>query len=250
MSMLEGKRALVTGGGTGVGAAIATALAEAGADVVICGRRAEPLEEHAATHSGLKAAVADVTDEAAVIDLFERSGPFDIVIANAGSADSAPLASTSGDMFQKMIESNLLSTFLVFRESLKNLKKQDWGRLIAVASTAGIKGYNYVSAYCAAKHGVVGLVRSAALETAKTEIRVNALCPGFTNTPMLEKSVANIVEKTGGSEQDARTALAQTNPMGRLIEPDEVAAAALWLVGPGSDAISGQAISISGGETW
>ena len=230
--MLEGKTALVTGGGTGVGAAIAMALSNAGADVLICGRRAAPLEALAAQSARIRTATADVTDEDAVRELFSSHGPFDVVIANAGSAQSAPLAKTSMDQYHQMITSNLTGAFLVFQKSLNSLKDRKWGRLVAVASTAGLKGYNYVSAYCAAKHGVVGLVRSAALETATRGITVNAVCPGFTETPMLEDSVANIVEKTGSTEEAARAAMAKTNPMGRLIQPDEVAAAVLWL-GPG-----------------
>ncbi len=249
-AMLSGKRAVVTGGGTGVGAAIATVLAGTGANVVVCGRRAGPLEDLAGAHGNIQPVVSDVTDETSTVDLFRQHGPFDIVVANAGAADSAPLTRTSSEQFQRMLNVNLSSAFLTIREGLKNLDGRNWGRLIAVASTAGLKGYTYVSAYCAAKHGVVGLVRAAALETAKSGITVNALCPGFTDTPMLEESVANVVATTGSSAEDARAALAKTNPMGRLISPEEVAAAALWLVGPGSDAVTGQAISISGGETW
>ncbi len=240
----------MTGGGSGIGAAIASALARAGADVVICGRRMAPLEKLAGEQRNIQRTIADVTDEASVIKLFSEHGHFDIVVANAGAAESAPLTRTSATQFERMLAANLTGTFLTIREGLKALEGRKWGRLIAVASTAGLKGYTYVSAYCAAKHGAVGLVRSAALETVKSGITVNALCPGFADTPMLEESVANIVAKTGSTADDARAALARTNPMGRLIDPEEVAAAALWLVGPGSGAITGQAISISGGETW
>ncbi|MEM7427930.1 MAG: SDR family oxidoreductase [Pseudomonadota bacterium] len=250
MAALEGKRAIVTGGGTGVGAAIARALAGAGCEVVICGRQLETLEAMAAEASNVTPVTVDVTCEASVAKLFQDAGPFDIVVANAGAADSAPLTRTSAELFDRMLDINLRGTFLTFREGLKALDGRPWGRLIAVASTAGLKGYSYVSAYCAAKHGVVGLVRAAALEAAGSGITVNALCPGFTDTPLLERSVANIVSKTQSTPEDARATLARTNPMGRLIDPDEVAAAALWLVGPGSDAVAGQAISISGGETW
>ncbi|NNF78291.1 MAG: SDR family oxidoreductase, partial [Rhizobiales bacterium] len=192
----------------------------------------------------------DVTDEDAVAALFTSHRPFDIVIANAGAAESAPLARTSLGQWQRMIDVNLTGTFLTLREAQRVIGKASWGRLIAIASTAGLKGYGYVAPYCAAKHGVVGLIRALASETAGSGITANAVCPGFTDTPLLEESIANIVKKTGKSEADARKALASTNPLGRFIAPEEVAAAVLWLVGPGSDAITGQAISVSGGETW
>lgn len=247
MNDLTGKRALVTGGGTGVGATIAGRLAAAGATVTIAGRRPEPLLATAAAHPGMKSEICDVTDEGRVIDLFERADPFDIVVANAGNADSAPMLRTDLELWQRTLEVNLTGVFLTFREGLKRMS--DWGRLITVASTAGLKGYGYVTSYCAAKHGVIGLVRALALETARRPVTVNALCPGFTETPLLQKSVDNIMAKTGKSEEEARAALAETNPQQRLIQPDEVAAAALWLCGPGSEGITGQAISISGGET-
>ncbi len=249
MSALRGRHALVTGGGTGVGAAIALALAGAGATVTICGRRAEPLAATAARSANVRAQVADITDEAQVRALFEAAGPTDIVVANAGAAESAPLASTGVDLWQRMLAVNLTGSFLTLQAGLRQLQGRDWGRLIPVASSAGLKGYRYVAAYCAAKHGVIGLMRALALETAGSGVTVNALCPGFTETPLLDASVATIVRKTGKSQAEARAALAASSPLGRFVRPEEVAAAALWLCGPGSDAVTGQAIGVNGGET-
>ncbi|MCE8030624.1 SDR family oxidoreductase [Halomonas daqingensis] len=247
MDRLIGKRVVITGGGSGIGADMALAFAEAGADVTIIGRRREPLETTACRHPAIACEIADVTREADMVALFERLGEVDIVIANAGAAESAPLARTGLDQWQRMLDVNLTGVFLTLREGLKRVR--DGGRLIAVASTAGLKGYAYVAPYCAAKHGVVGLVRALAQEVAERDITVNALCPGFTETPLLEASVATIVAKTGQSPAQARAHLQSTNPSGRLIQPAEVTATALWLCGPHSGAIHGQAISISGGET-
>lgn len=245
-SNLAGKRVVITGGGSGIGADMALAFAKAGADVTITGRREAALQAVAEQHDGIRAAVVDVTDEAAMVALFEQIGRVDIVIANAGAAESAPFAKTSFEQWQQMLNVNLSGVFLTLREGLKQLN--DGGRLIAVASTAGLKGYAYVGAYCAAKHGVVGLVRSLAAETATRDMTVNALCPGFTDTPLLAASVVNIVTKTGQSAEQATAHFQSINPTGRLVTPAEVTATALWLCGPNSGAINGQAISISGGE--
>ena len=188
------------------------------------------------------------TTTAEVIEaLFAQAGLCDIVIANAGAADSAPFGRTTLDQWNAMLAVNLTGTFLTFREGLAQIP--GWGRMIAIASTAGLKGYGYVAPYAAAKHGVVGLVRSLALEIAKMPLTVNALCPGFLDTDMTDRSVATIVAKTGKTPEEARAALTESNPQKRLIQPAEVTAAALWLCAPGSEGINGQAIAIAGGET-
>ena len=245
---LEGRTALVTGGGTGIGAAIARALADAGARVTIAGRRPDPLADVADAHDAITAAPLDVTDEAAVTTLFADRGPFDIVVANAGAVASAPATRTSLDQWHQLLDVNLTGTFLTLREALRQ-PVTGWGRLLAVASTAGLVGYPYVAAYCAAKHGTVGLVRALAKEVAGSGRTVNAICPGYTDTPLVERSVTRITEATGRSADDALAGLLTGNPTGRLVQPDEVAATALWLCGPGSDMVTGQAIAVDGGET-
>lgn len=249
MSGLRGKTALITGGGTGLGADMARRFAAEGARVWIAGRRADTLEKVAAEHAEIRAVEADVTDETSVGAMFDFIDTPDIVVANAGASASAPFTRTELAEWQAMLDVNLTGTFLTFRTALRRLKSAPWARLIAVASTAGLKGYAYVAPYAAAKHGVLGMVKSLALETAKTGITVNALCPGFLDTEMTERSIANIVAKTGMSSGDARANLERNSPQNRLIQPAEVSAAALWLCGPGSEGITGQAISISGGET-
>lgn len=247
-----GRHAVVTGGGTGVGAALALALAEAGATVTVTGRREAALRDSAARHPSIDWVVADSTDEAAVEALFAtvaaRHGRVDIVVANAGAAESRPVGKTTLDLWNRMLSVNLTGSFLTCRAALAAMAGQGWGRLVMVASTAGLKGYPYVSAYVAAKHGVIGLTRALAQETARTGITVNAVCPGFTETPLLAEAVQTIVAKTGRSEAEARADLVAGNPMGRFVQPDEVAAAVLWLCSDGAAAVTGQAISISGGE--
>jgi 3-hydroxybutyrate dehydrogenase len=244
---LRGKRVLITGGGSGAGADLARGFAGAGAEVVIAGRRAEALARVAARHPGLRTVQADVTDEDSVRAMFAAAGPCDIVIANAGAADSAPFGRTTLDQWNAMLAVNLTGTFLTLRDGLTQM--QGWGRLISVASTAGLKGYAKIAPYAAAKHGVIGLTRCLALEIARRPITVNAICPGFLDTEMTDRSIAVIVEKTGRTPDAARAALEGLNPQNRLFAPAEVTAAALWLCGPGSDGVNGQAIAISGGET-
>ena len=245
---IKGKKVLITGGGTGVGADMALAFAERGANVFISGRTKTSLNKIATKHDAIQTVVADVTDESSVKAMFDQIGPMDIVVANAGAAESAPIVKTDLDSWNRMIAVNLTGVFLTLKEGLVRMQGKDWGRLISVASTAGLKGYAYVAPYAAAKHGVVGLTKSMALEVAKKGITVNAICPGFLNTEMTDRSVETIVEKTGMKEDDARATIAKNNPQGRLIESSEVSATALWLCGEGSDGINGQAISISGGE--
>lgn len=244
---IAGRRVLVTGGGSGAGADLALGFARAGAaEVVICGRRALALAETAARHPALRALPCDVTDETSVQRLFQQAGRVDIVIANAGQADSAPFAKTSLDQWNAMLAVNLTGVFLTFREAVRQL--DGWGRLIAVSSTAGLKGYAKVAPYAAAKHGVMGIVRSLALEVARGPVTVNAICPGFLDTDMTDHSVSVIAEKTGRTVAEARAALMAISPQNRLYRPDEVTATALWLCSAGAEGINGQGISISGGE--
>lgn len=251
MGDLAIQRALITGGGSGVGAVMARMLADAGVKVAVSGRRTDVLAE-VAQHENIMAIAADVTDETSVRDMFttmvETMGAPDLVIANAGMAESAPVGKMSVDLWKRTIDVNLTGTFLTFREGLAVMDKAKPGRLISIASTAGLKGYAYVTAYCAAKHGVVGLIKGMAVELASSPITVNAVCPGFMETPMLEKSVANIVAKTGMTHDQARASLAKINPQNRFIQPDEVAETVMWLCSPNAGSITGQTISVSGGE--
>lgn len=245
MSM-TGKRVLITGGGTGAGADLALGFAHAGAEVVITGRRSEPLRATAARHDAISWVLADVTDEASVQAMFAEAGPCQIVIANAGAADSRVMAKTTLDQWNAMIAVNLTGAFLTLREGLTQM--DGWGRLIAIASTAGLKGYAKIAPYAAAKHGVIGIVRSLALEIARSPVTVNAICPGFLDTPMTDHTVEVIAEKTGRSLAEARAALEAMSPQNRLIQPAEVTASALWLCARGSEGVNGQALSINGGE--
>jgi len=251
---ITGKHALVTGGGSGVGKAIALALAKAGVAVTICGRREAALAEVAKENDRIFGLAADVTNEAEMAVLYQKAeaarGPFDIVVANAGMAGSAPAHKTSLADWRRTLDVNLTGAFLTVKPALAGMLERKTGRIIFIASTAGLKGYAYVAPYVAAKHGVVGLMRALAAETAKSGVTVNAVCPGFVETDMLEVSVRRIIEKTGRSADEARASLSTTNPQGRFIQPEEVASAVLWLCSDAARSITGQAISVSGGETW
>jgi len=251
---IAGKHALVTGGGSGVGKAIAEALAAEGVAVTICGRREAALAEVAKENDRIFGLAADVTNEADMAALHQKAeaarGPFDIVVANAGMAGSAPAHKTALADWQRTLDVNLTGAFLTVKPALAGMLARKTGRIVFVASTAGLKGYAYVAPYVAAKHGVVGLMRALAAETAKSGVTVNAVCPGFVETDMLEESVQRIVEKTGRSAEEARQSLSAVNPQGRFVQPEEVAAAVLWLCSDAARSITGQAISVSGGETW
>ena len=244
---LAGKHIIVTGGGSGVGATIAAELNAKGAKVTIMGRQESRLQKQ-----NLPYQICDVTQASAVADAFEKAradlGPISAVVASAGAAESVPFAKMLPDQLQDMLAVNLIGVANVWQAALADMKTAGWGRLIAVASTAGLKGYPYVSAYCAAKHGVVGLTRAVALELASTDITVNSICPGFTETPLLERSVENIIEKTGMSAEAAYQSLRVGNPQKRFIQTDEVAAMAVWLCSEGARSVTGQALSLSGGE--
>jgi NAD(P)-dependent dehydrogenase (short-subunit alcohol dehydrogenase family) len=252
--MIAGQHALVTGGGSGIGRETALTLARAGTAVTICGRRKEALLATAQESDRIHAIVCDVTDEAAVAALYAEAGkargPFNIVVANVGMSGSSPAPRTSLADWRHTLDTNLTGSFLTVKPALSGMISAKSGRIVFIASTAGLKGYAYVAPYVAAKHGVVGLMRALATEMAKTGVTVNAVCPGFVETEMLHESVQRIVDKTGRTVDQARASLTATNPQGRLIQPQEVAATVLWLCSDEASSVTGQAISLSGGETW
>ena len=252
MGWASGKHALVTGGGTGIGAATARLLAAEGAHVSLVGRRREPLEA-VATETGGKAYPADMTDRAAMEAAFATaraaSGPFDIVILNAGIGDSAPFLKTKRESWDAIIATNLTALFDGAQLTLPDLLNGEDKRLVVIASVAGLRGAPYATPYVASKHGAIGLTKSLALEYAKTGLTVNAVCPAFVDTPMVDDSAARISRTTGRSDDEARAALAAMNFNGRLITSEEVAATIVHLCHPSSRSITGACVTIDGGTT-
>jgi 3-hydroxybutyrate dehydrogenase len=249
---LSGRHGLVTGGGRGIGLAIATALKGAGAKVTVLGRDMHALEQALADGHADHAAAADVTAEdalaQAIADAADRLGPIDILVANAGAAESSPFVETPNTAFQRMLDINLMGTVNATRAVLPAMSERGFGRIVTIASTAALKGYPYVSAYVAAKHATLGFVRALALENARTGITVNAVCPGFTDTDLVAQSIETIMGKTGRSREEALRDLVRNNPQKRLVQPEEVADAVLWLCGDAASSVTGQAIAVAGGE--
>ena len=249
---LAGHHAIITGGGTGIGAAIARALAAHGAKLTLIGRRREKLEEIGSEDFDALVSTADVTDRDQVEQCFatarEAQGPITILVNNAGAAESAPFAEVTEEGWRRTMAVNLDALLHCCQAALPDLIAAESGRIVTVASTAGLKGYAYSAPYVAAKHGAVGLTRALAAELARTNVTVNAVCPGFTDTDMVADAVATIQSKSGRSAEEARSALARFNPQGRLVGPEEVAQAVLWLCLPESRSITGQAIAVAGGE--
>ncbi|MAM61676.1 SDR family oxidoreductase [Maritimibacter sp. UBA3975] len=252
MTDLTGKHALVTGGGTGIGLAIATSLADAGAQVTITGRRADVLDDAAATHDNLHAATMDVTSEddirAAVTAARDARGPITICVANAGIAEGRKLSKTPTELWRKVMAVNLDGVFLTVRECLHDMEGEDWGRVIAISSIAGVKGLKGAGAYSASKHGVIGLIRSLSEDYLGSNLTFNAICPAYVDTDIVSRNVDAIAEKIGGDREAAMAMMRDVNKHKRLIRPEEVAAAAMWMVSPGSESVNGQTIEIAGGQ--
>ena len=249
--------AVVTGGGRGIGAAVAEALARLGASVSLIGRKAEVLHAEAtrlANEFGTKVATAtaDITDEAAVhkaiATLRDTLGPPSILVNNAGIAASATFLKSDAALWRMVLDVNLMGAVYCAQAVLPGMLEAGWGRIINIASVAGLTGHPYITAYCAAKHGLIGLTRALAMETARTNITVNAVCPSYTDTEMTANSIANITRKTGHNSEEALASLVARNPQRRLIQPAEVADAVVWLCSDGAASVTGQSIVLAGGE--
>ncbi len=248
MQSLDDRHALVTGGATGIGLAVTKSLASAGARVTIASRNVERVTAAAAELNGVTGRSLDVTDPESIDAVFDAAGPVDILVNNAGIALAAPFDKTTPEQWSNVMAVNLTGVYLCTQAALKSMRDRDSGRIINIASTAGLKGYAYISAYAASKHGVVGMTRSLALELAATGITANCICPGFVDTDIVAEAVANITSKTGRSKKEALAELVRHNPQKRLITPAEVADAVLWLCQNTSCSITGQAIVVAGGE--
>ena len=254
-TQLADRHAVVTGASRGIGAAIAAALAAEGARVSLLGRDEAKLSQVSGELGGLSRAFpvsVDVADPNSVRDAFiaarRHFGPVHILINNAGKAASAKFTNTDPAAWNSILGVNLTGTYLCTREAIPDMLQLGFGRIVNIASIAGLRGAAYISAYCASKHAVIGLTRSLALEYATKNITVNAVCPGYTDTDIVKEAIANIRAKTGRSEKEALDALVATNPQRRLIKPEEVADATLWLCKPGTESVTGQNIVIAGGE--
>jgi NAD(P)-dependent dehydrogenase (short-subunit alcohol dehydrogenase family) len=248
---LTGKHALVTGGGTGIGLAIARDLAKAGAQVTITGRRQEVLD--AVAGPGMVGMAMDVRDEASIVDgiaaAVEARGPIQICVPNAGVAEGKSILKTDLAFWRNMMSTNLDGTFLTIRESLRSMLETDWGRVIAIASMAGVRGLRGAPCYAATKHGMVGLIRALSEDYLGRPYTFNAICPGYVDTPIVERNTTSIAQRAGVSEEEARQMMVQSNRHQKLIAPEEISACAMWLVGPGSESVNGQTIQIAGGQT-
>lgn len=247
---LAGKHAFITGGGTGIGLAIARAFADAGAEVTITGRRQEVLDE--VSGDGIFGMAMDVRNEEEIVDVVARAvearGPVQICVANAGVAEGRALHKMTLDFWRNMMATNLDGAFLTIRECLGSMRQTDWGRVLTIASIAGVRGLPGAPCYTASKHGLIGLTRALSEDYMGKPFTFNAICPGYVDTPIVERNTLAIAERTGLSAEKAKAVMVETNRHKRLIAAEEIAAAAMWLVGPGSESVNGQTIEIAGGQ--